>query len=96
MILNLNDEDVQNIICAEKLTITEDHNKSDDRDKDDRPSQDCVEKNVRIGKNVDKCRALGSDKKGFVHTPRSDTRNMISNKKPGPLVRLKSLAVGAA
>ena len=37
-----NDEDVQNIICAEKLTITEDHNNSDGRDKDDRPSQDCV------------------------------------------------------
>ena len=55
-----------------------------------------VEKSVRIGKNDDKCRALGSDEKGFVRTQRSDTRNIIANKKPGLLIRLKSLAAGAA
>ena len=44
MILNLNEKDVHNIICAEKLTIMEDHNKANYCDKDDRPSQDCVEK----------------------------------------------------
>ena len=35
MILNLNDEYVQNIIFVEKLSIMEDHNKSNDRDKYD-------------------------------------------------------------
>ena len=35
MILNLNDEDVQNIICAEKLSILEDYNKNNYRDKND-------------------------------------------------------------
>ena len=33
MILNLNDEDAKNIICVDKLTIMEDHNNSNDRDK---------------------------------------------------------------
>ena len=55
-----------------------------------------VEKNVRIGKNDDDCRVLGSEEKGFVRTERSDTRNIIANKKPELLIRLKSLAAGAA
>ena len=86
MILNLNDEDVQHIICTEKIAITEDHNTRNDRDKYDRPSHECVEKNFRIGKNDDECRALGSDEKGFVCTERSDTHNVIANKKPGLLI----------
>ena len=56
MILNLNDEDVHNIICAEKLTIMQNHNTSDDRDKNDQPLQECVDKSVRVRNNDDKCR----------------------------------------
>ena len=55
-----------------------------------------VEENVRIGKNDDKCRASGSGENGFVRTKRSDTRNIIANKKPGLLIRLKSLVAEAA
>lgn len=69
----------------------ENHYTSNERDKDDRPSQECVEKNVRIGKYDNKCRALGSDENGFVRTERSDTRNIIKNKKPGLLIQIKSL-----
>ena len=39
MILDINNKDAQNIICEEKLTILEDHNKSDDCDKYHRLSQ---------------------------------------------------------
>ena len=46
MILNLNDEDAQNIICAKKLTIMEDHNESNYLNKNDLSSQECVEKSV--------------------------------------------------
>ena len=46
MILNLNVEDTHNIICSEKLTIMEDHNMSDDCEKNYQPLQECVDKNV--------------------------------------------------
>ena len=52
MIMNINDKDVQNIICAKKLTLKEDC-KSDYHDKNDRPSQACVEKKVQIGIGTD-------------------------------------------
>ena len=57
--------------------------------------QSLVEKTVQIGKNNDKCRALGSDEKVFVQffrTERSDTSNIIVNKKPVLLIKLKSFA----
>ena len=73
-----------------------DHNKCDDRDKNDQPSQECVEKSVQIGKNDDKCRALGSDEKLFVRTKSIDMCNIIAKKKPGILIRQKPLAAGAA
>ena len=72
------------------------YDKKNDRDKNHPSPQECADKSVKIRRNDDKSKEFQSDKKGFVHTPRSDTRNMISNKKPGPLVRLNSLAVGAA
>ena len=49
------------------------HNKSDDRDKTDQSSQVCDEKIVRIIKNYDKFRELGSGEKEFVRTQRRDT-----------------------
>ena len=54
------------------------------------------EKIVRIGRNDDKSKALESNKNRFIHTPESDTRNIIANKKPGLLIQLKSLVTGAA
>ena len=50
--MNINDKDVQKIICAKKLTLKEDC-KSDYHDKNDRPSQACVEKKVQIGIGTD-------------------------------------------
>ena len=41
-------------------------------------------------------RALESDEKGFVHTERSDTSNIIAKNKPGLLIRIKYFAMEAA
>ena len=82
MILNLNDEYAQNIIFVEKLSIMQDHNRSNDRDKYESPLQECVEKTVQIRNNEYKYRLLWSDEQVYVLAERSDACNIISKKKP--------------
>ena len=95
MILNLNDEDAQNIICAKKLTIMEDHNNSNYCKKNDLSLQECVEKSVQIRRNNDKPQASADDKNTFILITMSDTQNIIANKRSGLLIRLRSLETGA-
>ena len=94
MIFNLNNEDVQNMICANKLTLIEDYNRNS-HEKNYQKLQECVEKSVQIRRNNDKPQASADDKNTFILITMSDTQNIIANKRSGLLIRLRSLETGA-
>ena len=52
MILNINDQDIQHIICSKNLTLKKD-NKSGECSTNDQSLQECVEENDQIVKSTD-------------------------------------------